>query len=100
MKNEMSDRDKIKAAFKELRKLGWRASFGEGKFPGDGTNEITLNYSRQKSFDETGQYIDGELFLDWEGDADQAVAVLRRHGLPATWDNNPYHAIAIQIEEK
>lgn len=96
MDNETSDRDKIKAAFKELRKLGWKARFREGEFLGDGTNEIALAYNRQKSFDESGQYIEGELFLDWEGDADQAVSVLRRHGLPATWDNNPYHAIAIQ----
>ena len=89
----MTDREKLKAAFKVLRKEGWNARMGECD-PDNGRDSVWANYGRQKQIGTNG-FIQDVMYLDHEGNAGRVVEVLQAHGLNATWNGQEFSAIKI-----
>lgn len=96
MKKEMSDRDKVKAAFKELRKRGYVAVMRE--YPFNDKKAVAVSYERQKAFDENGDIKD-TLYIDHEFIDQDVLEVLRSNGLTASWDGDRNQAIAVKAGE-
>lgn len=91
----LSDRDRLKEAFKALRRIGYVARMSACSFA-EPTKHVCCGHERQKGgFHEDGS-IDGVLYLDHELLGDDVVPVLRRYGLNASWDEKYYHAIQVR----
>lgn len=99
MTNVQTDKQKVRAAFRQLRKEGFVARMGISNDPEveEGTNVVWYQRYQNDFFDYDGN-IERVVFLSWDGDAKRIVEVMEEHGLKAVWEGKFHHAIEIFSE--
>jgi len=109
-----TDRERIKGAFKELRKRGYAcrmnfmccgscASYAlHEKYDGkDKKGHVFYSRQGEEAFYEKRGYrlrgksddLQANLYLSWSGDGYEIAAVLRKHGLVIEWDEDEAYCI-------
>lgn len=105
-----SDRDRVKGAFKELRKRGYacRMNFmccgscaayamsqkhsdkkGHVYYSRQGEDAFYGDWRRRHKHDD----LQSNLYLSWSGDGYEIAAVLRKHGLRVEWEESEAYCI-------
>ncbi len=99
----LTDRDRIRDAFKDLRKLGYFARMNFWccqtcawyAVPEDKAEKVVFfHHQDADSFDKIGN-LEREMYLAWSGDPQVIIDTLNNHDLIATHDGNEYTRIMV-----
>lgn len=112
-----TDKERVNAAFKELRQLGYIArqnfkccsSCAWAEIPEEADKIVFYNQqSNATAWTKSGRFgkgsyktpiLQGPLFLQWSGDAQEITTVLRRHSLNVEWKGTDSDGIGIMPSE-
>ena len=95
--------ERVKAAFKELEALGYEAcgncgccaSCVHGAMTDAGVEKYVVYHTQSaEHLSEKGQ-----VYLNWQGDAEEIIRVLAMHGLNPEWDGRDDRNILITVPE-
>lgn len=116
-----TDRERVKGAFKELRKRGYGcranylccgscAGYAMGEKHADKKGVVYYSRQGESAYGDAERYrvgwgrytyergddLVGNLYLSWSGDGDEIAAVLRKHGLVVEWQGSDAYCIIVK----
>jgi hypothetical protein len=92
--------NRLTAAFQELRTRGYFAeqnfadcdNCARAAIPEDQIDNAVFYHAQ--AFDYLLE--EGEVYLNWSGDAEEIISVLERHGMTVEWDGDPHTTILVK----